>query len=235
MFFAAPDSLNQSHNKYQTLTLVSNTFTFASGQVLEGLVNNTDINRAYVYSFTSPNTLVVSIDFVAGIDLTPIQTSFTSTSKITKVGTQVVNISVNAVAARVDLYTGSFTAEPTLLGGGLTNISTLAGKKIYFHRPSIVNSSGHTWEYAGSGIDYNALPQNGGQGVAAMEQVSETAGRVYTSGTNELGDFKVGNFITAYNRTGNITFKNKVDIQELAVLKLSLVIFQLMQLVLILV
>ena len=214
-------TLNQSHNKYQTLTLVSNTFTFASGQVLEGLVNNTDINRAYVYSFTSPNTLVVSIDFVAGIDLTPIQTSFTSTSKITKVGTQVVNISVNAVAARVDLYTGSFTAEPTLLGGGLTNISTLAGKKIYFHRPSIVNSSGHTWEYAGSGIDYNALPQNGGQGVAAMEQVSETAGRVYTSGTNELGDFKVGNFITAYNRTGNITFKNKVDIQELAVLKLS--------------
>ena len=47
-------------------------------------------------------------------------------------------------------------------------------------------------------------------------------GRVYSSGTNELGDFKVGDFITAFNRTGNITFRNKVKVDELDALRLSL-------------
>jgi hypothetical protein len=45
---------------------------------------------------------------------------------------------------------------------------------------------------------------------------------VYSSGTNELGDFKVGDFITAFNRTGNITFRNKVQVDELDALRLSL-------------
>ena len=214
-------ALTQSHNRYQTLTLESS-YTFYPGQVIEGLVAGTVVNRAYVYKQTSSTTVVVSIDFVvAAGNTTPVQTLFTSNSAIKKVGIYQVNINISAVASRTDIYTGTFTVVPTITGGGLDNITGLPGKKIYFHRPSIVNSSGHTWEYAGSGIDYNALPQNGGQGDPAKEQVQDIAGRVYTSGTNELGDFKVGSFITAYNRTGDITFKNRVDIQELAVLKLS--------------
>ena len=98
----------------------------------------------------------------------------------------------------------------------------LPEKQIWFHRPSIVNSSSHTWEYAGSGTDYNALPQNGGNTKAEFEQFEELPGRVYSSGTNELGDFKVGDFITAFNRTGNITFRNKVQVDELDALRLSL-------------
>ena len=85
-----------------------------------------------------------------------------------------------------------------------------------------VNSSSHTWEYAGSGTDYNALPQNGGNTKAEFEQFEELPGRVYSSGTNELGDFKVGDFITAFNRTGNITFRHKVQVDELDALRLSL-------------
>jgi hypothetical protein len=107
------------------------------------------------------------------------------------------------------------------VGGAFIDTGTLPGKKIYFHRPSITNSSAHTWEYAGSGTDYNALPQNGGKTIASFEQVSENAGKVYSSGTNELGDFKVGNFITAFNRTGNVTFTNKVTVDTLDVLKLG--------------
>ena len=38
----------------------------------------------------------------------------------------------------------------------------LLGKTIKLHRPSIVNSSSHTWEFAGSGTNYLALPENGG-------------------------------------------------------------------------
>ena len=105
------------------------------------------------------------------------------------------------------------------------NRDKLIGKDIAFHRPSIVNSSSHTWEYAGSGTDYNALPQNGGQTgsteTSEFEQVSQAYGRVYASGTDELGDFKVGYFAKVENRTGNITFGGTVEISEVSFLRIS--------------
>ena len=97
----------------------------------------------------------------------------------------------------------------------------LAGATIKLHRPSIVNSSSHTWEFAGSGTNYLALPENGGTKVEANEQVSEDYGRVYVSGTDELGDFKVGTFAKIENRTGAITFTGTVTISEVEFLKLK--------------
>jgi hypothetical protein len=101
------------------------------------------------------------------------------------------------------------------------SIDEFVGKTIRLHRPSIVNSSSHTWEYAGSGTDYNALPENGGTKIEAFEQVSEKYGRVYCSGTDELGDFKVGTFDKIENRTGEITFTGTVTISEVEFLKLK--------------
>jgi hypothetical protein len=101
------------------------------------------------------------------------------------------------------------------------SIGEFSGKTIRLHRPSIVNSSSHTWEYAGSGTNYNALPENGGVKIDANEQVSENYGRVYCSGTDELGDFKVGTFAKIENRTGNITFTGTVTISEVEFLKLK--------------
>jgi len=125
-----------------------------------------------------------------------------------------------------------FTATIVLNEGtDFTKISTgtpvgnsngeFVGKTIKLHRPSIVNSSGHTWEFAGSGTNYNALPENGGIKIEAYEQVSENYGRVYTSGTDELGDFKVGYFARIENRTGAITFTGTVTISEVEFLKLK--------------
>ena len=95
------------------------------------------------------------------------------------------------------------------------------GATVRLHRPSIVNSSSHTWEFAGSGTNYLALPENGGTKVEANEQVSELYGRVYVSGTDELGDFKVGTFAKIENRTGAITFTGTVTISEVEFLKLK--------------
>ena len=109
---------------------------------------------------------------------------------------------------------------------GLTNLQnalTPQGQNatIRLHRPSIVNSSSHTWEFAGSGTNYLALPENGGTKIEANEQVSQDYGRVYCSGTDELGDFKVGTFARIENRTGNITFTGTVTISEVEFLKLK--------------
>jgi hypothetical protein len=113
-----------------------------------------------------------------------------------------------------------FTKISTGVPVGNSN-SEFVGKTLKLHRPSIVNSSGHTWEFAGSGTNYNALPENGGIKIEAYEQVSENYGRVYTSGTDELGDFKVGYFARIENRTGAITFTGTVTISEVEFLKLK--------------
>ena len=108
----------------------------------------------------------------------------------------------------------------TALQAALTPAAA-ANATIKLHRPSIVNSSSHTWEFAGSGNNYLALPENGGTKVEANEQVSQDYGRVYVSGTDELGDFKVGTFARIENRTGNITFTGTVTISEVEFLKLK--------------
>ena len=112
------------------------------------------------------------------------------------------------------------TSDGALFNAPLSGVEFI-GKTLRLHRPSIVNSSGHTWEFAGAGTDYNALPENGGQKIEAYEQVSENYGRVYTSGTDELGDFKVGYFAKIENRTGAITFTGTVSISEVEFLKLK--------------
>jgi|TARA_B100000073_G_scaffold98267_1_gene78111 hypothetical protein len=105
------------------------------------------------------------------------------------------------------------------------NKDKLQDHPIDFVRPSICNSSSHTWEFSGSGNDYNALPQNGGTRGSSetgdFEQVSQLNGRVYASGTDELGDFKIGYFANVENRTGNITFGGTVEISEVSFLKIS--------------
>ena len=110
--------------------------------------------------------------------------------------------------------------DPSFAAGSLP-LSNLLNKTIRFHRPSVTNSSSHTWEYSGSGNTYAALPQNGGVGLGtAFEAAEEKFGQVYTSGTNEFGDFKVGNFVTIFNRTGAISFVGTVSISELSSIKI---------------
>jgi hypothetical protein len=111
-------------------------------------------------------------------------------------------------------------SDPGFAAGSLP-LSNLVNKTIRFHRPSVTNSSSHTWEYSGSGNTYAALPQNGGVGRGtAFEAAEEKFGQVYTSGTNEFGDFKVGNFVTIFNRTGAISFVGTVSISELSSIKI---------------
>jgi len=106
--------------------------------------------------------------------------------------------------------------------GALVNLNTseLIGKTIRLFRPSIINSSGHSFEYIGSGIDYYGLPENGGQKIEDNEQVSQRYGRVYASGTDEAGDFKVGRTVKMENRTGNIFFTGQVSISEIEFLRI---------------
>ncbi len=215
--------VTDKHSNFQTLTLAAGSpsgYTFSPGDVLTGITSGFP-NNAYVYSYNSgTRELVVCINKVT-IGLTETRNQFAAGASIVTQNGSGVSYTVSSVDTRTDLYGATLEVIPTITGGVFSSTATLPGKKIWFHRPSVTNSSSHTWEYAGSGTDYNALPQNGGQTDARYEQVSQNGGRVYTSGTNELGDFKVGSFITAFNRTGNVTFTNKITVDTLDVLRLG--------------
>ena len=214
-----------AHQTYQSLILEdgAESYHFVPGRAITASTGGSN-NAAFVYSWEpSLKRLVISVELVS-VGSTTVRNLFTTSSVILSdhSNTPNTNITVDSVGLVTNLGTATFSITGTVTGSELINLSNLPEKQCWFHRPSIVNSSSHTWEYAGAGVDYNALPQNGGNTRVEYEQFEELPGRVYSSGTNELGDFKVGDFITAFNRTGNITFQNTVTVDRLDVLRLSL-------------
>ena len=95
---------------------------------------------------------------------------------------------------------------------------------VRFYRQSYISTGGHTFEFVGSGMNYNAVPERGGQpeeqqqiielggvqpdvggGVVAADQAHwalKNGGRVWASSTDEAGRFKVGG--SGNTVTGNV-------------------------------
>jgi hypothetical protein len=211
-----------SHSSYQEITLEAGTYGFLPGHAIVGTTAGVE-NNAFVYSYNPATAKLIISNENTIIEGNPQRVLFTSASVITSISGTPSSINVDGAVSINNVY---FTAVSQVIstktGSVLQNPGNTLLQRINLHRPSIVNSSAHTWEFAGAGTDYNALPQNGGVSVPEYEQFSELPGRVYSSGTNELGDFKVGDFILAENKTGQITFRTRVSVGEIAVLKLSL-------------
>ena len=223
-FFAT--QVTDAHNSYQMLTLagVGSTANFQSGRLIQQTVaSGTAIGYAVTY-YNDSRELLVGLELSGGIRRPFAISDGGSNLTVTDhTSPNPIAIGITVVAGLSTYWTVEFKVDSTTTGNQILNIADLPEDyRLHFHRPSIVNSSAHTWEYSGSGIDYNALPENGGKTDPNTEQVSELGGRVYSSGTNELGDFKVGDAITAFNRTGNIIFNNTVTIGTLDSIRLSL-------------
>jgi len=87
--------------------------------------------------------------------------------------------------------------------------------------PSTVNSSSHTFEYVGTGINYTAFPQNGGITDAAKQNVEVKSGKTYVSATDQSGNFSVGPFFNVNLRSGKVTFNGSVALGVLDSLQLK--------------
>ena len=223
-FFAS--QITEAHNSYQLLTLAGagSTANFQSGRLIQQTVaSGTAIGYAVTY-YDSSRELLVGLELSGGIRRPFTVSDGGSNLTVTDhTSPNPIAIGITVVAGLSTYWTVEFKVDSTTPGNQILNLADLPEDyRLHFHRPSIINSSSHTWEYSGSGIDYNALPENGGKSDPDTEQVSELGGRVYSSGTNELGDFKVGDAITAFNRTGNIIFNNTVTIGTLDSIRLSL-------------
>ena len=63
---------------------------------------------------------------------------------------------------------------------------------VSFYLRSQIASSGHTMEYVGSGMDYDALPENGGVPDETKQITELNNGKVWTAITDHNGKFKIG-------------------------------------------
>ncbi|QJQ82606.1 tail fibers protein [Synechococcus phage S-SBP1] len=63
---------------------------------------------------------------------------------------------------------------------------------VQFFLRSQIASSGHTMEYVGSGMDYDALPENGGVPDETKQITELNNGKVWTAITDHNGKFKIG-------------------------------------------
>lgn len=111
-------------------------------------------------------------------------------------GNEVENTSPQRAGYRVFFYSG--------LNGGFRN-PVQAGQLLDFRSRSQIAAPGHTFEYVGAGTNYDALPWNGGVPVPANRIVELNNGRVYTSNTDELGNFAVGDQFSVNGTTGEVT------------------------------
>jgi hypothetical protein len=76
------------------------------------------------------------------------------------------------------------------------------GAAVSFFLRSMVSTASHTMEYAGSGCNYNALPENGGVANETNEVINRNNGKVWLTSTDQSGKFKVGDTFAVDQQTG---------------------------------
>ena len=80
-----------------------------------------------------------------------------------------------------------------------------ANTTVSFHQGSYLQTSGHTFEYVGSGTTIvGALPRAGGTPVQDNEVVSVRGGQIFYTSTDHKGDFRIGDELLISRATGTI-------------------------------
>jgi len=77
---------------------------------------------------------------------------------------------------------------------------------VTFHKYSQIQSSAHNFEWIGAGTNINsALPSLGGVPISENQAVAVNGGKVYFTGTDQQGDFRIGNELVINNNLGTIS------------------------------
>jgi hypothetical protein len=110
--------------------------------------------------------------------------------------TQLFDIVVNIIE---NAYTSVITLEETAPEIADNTVVT-------FHQYSLITASGHTFEFVGSGTNVNtALPYLGGVPITENQVITANGGKVYFTGTDQRGDFRIGNDFVINQNTGTIS------------------------------
>jgi hypothetical protein len=92
-----------------------------------------------------------------------------------------------------------------------------AGTEVQFHNVSTISTASTSLEYVGAGVTYNALPFFGGEPNPANERIELNGGRSFTVTSDQIGNYKIGEFFTVNALTGEVTIDaENINLQGLA-------------------
>ena len=130
-----------------------------------------------------------------------VETQNTSLPSATATEGATARILMNIVAQVVDeAYTSAVTfveSVPIYIGNGT---------EITFQKFSQIQSSAHNFEWIGAGTNIDSsLPYLGGVPITENQAVAVNGGKVYFTGTDQKGNFQIGNELTINNNLGTIS------------------------------
>lgn len=142
-------------------------------------------------------------DCIVDNPITPLQSAVTQNTSITAasdVESATAQSLVNIVANIVEnAYSSVVTLDQTV---PLISDNT----PVTFHKYSQITSSAHSFEWIGAGTNINAaLPYLGGEPISDNQAVAVNNGKVYFTGTDQRGDFRIGNGLVINNDIGTIS------------------------------
>ena len=136
--------------------------------------------------------------------VTPLQTSVTqnvgttaATSAEAATAQSLFNIVSNILE---NAYSSTITLQQSVSPAVADNT------EVTFHQYSLIQSSAHNFEWIGAGTNINAaLPYLGGEPNSDNQALALDGGKVYYTGTDQKGDFRIGNDLVINNNIGTIS------------------------------
>lgn len=136
--------------------------------------------------------------------ITPLNNSVSQNVSNTAATATEVTISNNLFDIVVNLITNAYSSTITL-EETLTN-QIADNTDVTFHQFSLITASGQTFEWVGAGTNVNtALPYLGGIPLTENQVVTVNQGKIYYTGTDQRGDFRIGDGLVINRNTGTIT------------------------------
>jgi hypothetical protein len=125
----------------------------------------------------------------------------TTTTAATSVQSTIAQSLIDIVSNIVEnAYSSTVTIEETVINRINDNTP------VTFHQYSLITSSGHSFEWIGAGVNINAaLPYLGGEPISENQAVEVNGGKVYFTGTDQRGDFRIGNQLVINRNLGTIS------------------------------
>ena len=136
--------------------------------------------------------------------VTPLQTSVVQNTSTTA-GTSTESARAQALVAIVsNILENAYSSTVTLQSP--VSPAVADNTVVSFHQYSQIQSSAHNFEWIGAGININsALPYLGGEPNSENQAVALDGGKVYFTGTDQQGDFRIGNDLVINNSIGTIS------------------------------
>ena len=169
-----------------------------------GLSDGSSAAGSYVYTIVEKIAEVVKVGSVA----LPSEIDHSYNA----LGDAGLNVKRNTILAARQEIEDAAIATLNLEYGGVATLqlfpgilSVLQGTLGNMQNVSTVSTSGHSFEYVGAGITYNALPFFGGSPIEENQVVETNVGKVFSTSSDQIGNFAVGQFFNVNALTGAIT------------------------------